>query len=275
MKMRDSPLYRIRHADHYRTGTAWCLYPLYDFAHCLSDLIEGITHSICTLEFENNRELYDWIIEAVGVTDPASRPHQIEFARLNLTYTVMSKRKLLALVEGKHVAGWDDPRMPTLAGLRRRGVTPEAIRVLADRVGVAKNNSTVDLALFELVVREDLNLRAPRVLARAAAAQGGPRELARGRGRADRRALLARGRGQGRLARCRSPGCSTSSVTISWRALPRTGSASRPAARCACATPTSSPATTVVKDEATGEVVELRCSVRSRHAGRRAGGAAR
>ncbi|MFT3770732.1 MAG: glutamine--tRNA ligase/YqeY domain fusion protein [Minicystis sp.] len=165
MKMRDWPFYRIRHADHYRTGKTWSLYPLYDFAHCLSDLIEGITHSICTLEFENNRELYDWIIEAVGATDPANRPHQTEFARLNLTYTVMSKRKLLELVEKKHVSGWDDPRMPTLAGHRRRGVTPEAIRELADRVGVAKNNSTVDLALFEHIIREDLNLRAPRVLA--------------------------------------------------------------------------------------------------------------
>jgi glutaminyl-tRNA synthetase len=165
MKMRDWPFYRIRHADHYRTGKKWCIYPLYDFAHCLSDLIEGITHSICTLEFENNRELYDWIIEAVGATEEPKRPRQTEFARLNLTYTVMSKRKLLELVESKRVAGWDDPRMPTLAGLRRRGVTPESLRELADRVGVAKNNSTVDLALFEHIIREDLNLRAPRVLA--------------------------------------------------------------------------------------------------------------
>ncbi|APR78654.1 Glutaminyl-tRNA synthetase [Minicystis rosea] len=165
MKMRDWPFYRIRHTEHYRTGNTWSLYPLYDFAHCLSDLIEGITHSICTLEFENNRELYDWIIEAVGAVDPATRPHQTEFARLNLTYTVMSKRKLLELVEKKHVAGWDDPRMPTIAGLRRRGITPEALRDFAERVGVAKNNSTVELALFEHVIREDLNLRAPRVLA--------------------------------------------------------------------------------------------------------------
>jgi glutaminyl-tRNA synthetase len=165
MKMRDWPFYRIRHEHHYRTGDTWCLYPLYDFAHCLSDYIEGITHSICTLEFENNRELYDWILEAVGATDPNKRPQQIEFARLNLTYTVMSKRKLLELVEGKHVSGWDDPRMPTIAGLRRRGYTPEAIRELCDRVGVAKNNSVVDIALLEHVLREDLNLRSPRVLA--------------------------------------------------------------------------------------------------------------
>jgi glutaminyl-tRNA synthetase len=165
MKMRDWPFYRIRHADHYRTGKTWSLYPLYDFAHCLSDLIEGITHSICTLEFENNRELYDWIVEAVGATDPADRPHQTEFARLNLSYTVMSKRKLLQLVEEKRVSGWDDPRMPTIAGMRRRGVTPESLRDFAERIGVAKNNSMVDLALFEHVLREDLNLRAPRVLA--------------------------------------------------------------------------------------------------------------
>src|SRR5580692_1781350 len=149
LKMRDWPLYRIRHEHHYRTGDAWCIYPLYDFAHCLSDLIEGITHSICTLEFENNRELYDWILEAAGAKDPHARPQQIEFARLNLTYTVMSKRKLLELVEGKHVSGWDDPRMPTLAGLRRRGVTAEAVRALCDRVGVSKRNSFVDISLLE------------------------------------------------------------------------------------------------------------------------------
>ncbi len=165
LKMRDWPLYRIRHERHYRTGDAWCIYPLYDFAHCLSDLIEGITHSICTLEFENNRELYDWIIEAVGATDPSSRPHQLEFARLNVSYTLMSKRKLLQLVEEKRVSGWDDPRMPTLAGLRRRGYTKEALHDFADRIGVAKNNSMVDLALLEHVLREDLNHRCPRTLA--------------------------------------------------------------------------------------------------------------
>ncbi len=165
LKMRDWPLYRIRHAHHYRTGDAWCIYPLYDFAHCLSDLIEGVTHSVCTLEFENNRELYDWIVEAVGATNPDARPHQYEFARLELTTVMTSKRKLLQLVEGKRVAGWDDPRMPTVAGLRRLGVTPEAIRALCERVGVAKHNSTVDIALLDHVLREDLNLRSPRVLA--------------------------------------------------------------------------------------------------------------
>ena len=162
MKLRDPLLYRIKHAHHYRTGDAWCLYPLYDFAHPLSDALEGITHSICTLEFENNREIYDWLVAHL---DLPSRPHQYEFARLNLTYTLMSKRKLLELVEKKHVGGWDDPRMPTLAGLRRRGVTPESIRSFATRVGVAKNNSTAEVELFEHTLREDLNERAPRVLA--------------------------------------------------------------------------------------------------------------
>ncbi|MBE7480348.1 MAG: glutamine--tRNA ligase/YqeY domain fusion protein [Polyangiaceae bacterium] len=161
MKLRDPLLYRIKHAHHYRSGDAWCIYPLYDFAHPLSDAIEGITHSICTLEFENNRDIYDWLIDNVEL--PA-RPRQYEFARLNLTYTVMSKRKLLELVESGRVSGWDDPRMPTIAGLRRRGVTPEAMRSFATRVGVAKNNSTVELALFEHTLREDLNERSPRVL---------------------------------------------------------------------------------------------------------------
>jgi len=162
MKMRDPLLYRIRHAEHYRRGTAWCIYPMYDFIHPLSDAFEGITHSLCTLEFENNRELYDWLLEAVDWPEP--RPHQYEFARLNLNYTVMSKRKLLELVESGLVQGWDDPRMPTLSGLRRRGYTPEAIRSFCDRIGVAKAHSTVDVALLEHAVREDLNHRAQRVL---------------------------------------------------------------------------------------------------------------
>ncbi len=161
MKMRDPPIYRIKHAHHYRSGDKWCIYPLYDFAHCLSDSFERITHSICTMEFESARELYDWVIEA---TEVPWVPKQTEFARLNLSYTVMSKRKLLELVEGKHVHGWDDPRLPTIAGLRRRGIRPEAIREFAARIGVAKNLSTVDVALFEHIVREDLNTCAPRVL---------------------------------------------------------------------------------------------------------------
>lgn len=162
MKMRDPLLYRIRHAHHYRTGDDWPIYPMYDFAHCLSDYIEGITHSICTLEFENNREVYDWILDNLDLTPP--RPHQYEFARLNLNYTMMSKRKLLELVEKKHVDGWDDPRMHTLAGLRRRGYTPESIRNFCDAIGVAKANSVVDMAQLEFHIRDDLNLKVPRVL---------------------------------------------------------------------------------------------------------------
>jgi glutaminyl-tRNA synthetase len=161
MKMRDPLLYRIRHAPHYRRGDTWCIYPMYDFIHPLSDAIEGISHSFCTLEFENNRELYDWLLEAVEWPEP--RPRQYEFARLNLNYTVMSKRKLLELVEKGLVSGWDDPRMPTLSGLRRRGYTPSAIRTFCDRIGVAKAHSTVDVALLEHTIREDLNTTAPRV----------------------------------------------------------------------------------------------------------------
>jgi len=165
MIMRDPILYRIRHADHYRTGDAWCIYPMYDFAHCLSDAIEDITHSLCTLEFENNRRLYDWILErCLPEEQQATRPHQYEFARLNMDYTVMSKRKLLRLVEEGLVNGWDDPRLPTLAGLRRRGVPPSAIRTFCDRIGVAKANSRVDIALFEHVLRDDLNYRSPRIM---------------------------------------------------------------------------------------------------------------
>jgi glutaminyl-tRNA synthetase len=160
--MRDPVMYRIKKETHYRTGDTWCIYPMYDFAHCLSDSIEGITHSICTLEFENNRPLYDWFVEEVKVED---RPQQIEFARLNLSYTIMSKRKLLELVEKKIVSGWDDPQMPTISGMRRRGYTPEAIRDFCDRIGIAKNDSTVDMALLENCVREDLNEKAPRVMA--------------------------------------------------------------------------------------------------------------
>jgi glutaminyl-tRNA synthetase len=166
MKMRDPLLYRIRHATHDRTGDAWPIYPMYDYAHPLSDAIEGITHSLCTLEFENNRELYDWVLEHTGVSERHGfpRPQQTEFARLKLDYTVMSKRKLLVLVEDGHVAGWDDPRMPTIAGMRRRGYRPEAIRAFAGMVGVAKVNSVVDIAKLEFCVRDDLNSVAPRVL---------------------------------------------------------------------------------------------------------------
>lgn len=162
MLMRDPILYRIKHATHHRTGDAWCIYPMYDFAHCLEDALEHITHSICTLEFENNRELYDWVIANVSVP---SKPRQIEFARLNLEYTLMSKRKLMKLVNEGHVDGWDDPRLPTVAGLRRRGVTPEAIRAFADMIGVARVNSLVDIAKFDFCVRDDLNTRGARIMA--------------------------------------------------------------------------------------------------------------
>ena len=161
LNMRDPVMYRIIYASHHRTGTRWCIYPTYDWAHGQSDSIEGITHSICTLEFENHRPLYDWFLDQLGI----HHPQQIEFARLNLTYTVMSKRKLLELVRDGYVSGWDDPRMPTICGLRRRGYTPEAIRNFARRIGVAKTDSVVDIALLEHCIREDLNKRAPRAMA--------------------------------------------------------------------------------------------------------------
>jgi glutaminyl-tRNA synthetase len=161
--MRDPILYRIRHSEHHHTGAKWCIYPMYDFAHCLSDYIEGITHSICTLEFEVHRSLYDWILENLDLPRPL--PHQYEFARLNMTYTVMSKRKLLRLVEEGKVHGWDDPRMPTISGMRRRGYPAEALRSFCERIGVAKRENTIELALLEHFVREDLNKRALRRLA--------------------------------------------------------------------------------------------------------------
>jgi glutaminyl-tRNA synthetase len=167
MNMRDPTLYRIRHAVHHRTGEAWRIYPTYDYAHPISDALEGITHSICTLEFEDHRPLYDWCVDSLRVAarEFKSKPQQIEFARLNLSFTIMSKRKLLALVEQKLVSGWDDPRMPTIAGLRRRGYTPEAIRDFCARIGVAKKENVIDMALLEHTVREDLNKRAPRAMA--------------------------------------------------------------------------------------------------------------
>ena len=162
--MRDPVIYRIAHAVHHRTGDAWCIYPMYDFAHPLSDAIENITHSLCTLEFEDHRPFYDWLLEVLGF-DKNTRPRQIEFARLNVTNTITSKRKLRQLVEEGHVRGWDDPRMPTISGLRRRGYTPASIRDFCERIGVAKSNSTVDVAMLEHCVREDLNEHAARVMA--------------------------------------------------------------------------------------------------------------
>lgn len=162
MKMRDPLLYRIRHAHHFRTGDEWCIYPMYDFAHCLSDYIEGVSHSICTLEFENNRDIYDWVLDTLNLVPP--RPYQHEFARLGINYTVMSKRKLLELVNGNYVNGWDDPRLPTIAGYKRRGYTPESILNFCDQIGIAKANSMVDVSQLEFCIRDDLNTKVPRVM---------------------------------------------------------------------------------------------------------------
>ncbi len=167
INLRDPVIYRIRHVHHHRTGDAWCVYPMYDYTHCISDALENITHSICTLEFEDHRPLYDWVLERLADFGLLVRPlpHQYEFARLNLGYVVLSKRKLIQLVEDKHVDGWDDPRLPTLAGYRRRGYTPEAFRLFTDRIGVSKENSSIDLSVLEEALRDDLNERAPRRMA--------------------------------------------------------------------------------------------------------------
>jgi len=167
INLRDPVVYRIRHAHHHRTGDAWCIYPMYDYTHCISDALENITHSICTLEFEDHRPLYDWVLGKLADLGALARPlpQQIEFARLNLTYVVLSKRKLIELVEGGHVEGWDDPRLPTLVGCRRRGYTPESIRLFAERIGVSKENSTIDMSILEDCLREDLNARAERRIA--------------------------------------------------------------------------------------------------------------
>ena len=162
MKMRDPLLYRIRHAHHFRTQDEWCIYPMYDFAHCLSDYIEGVSHSICTLEFENNRDIYNWVLDTLQLEPP--RPYQHEFARLGINYTVMSKRKLLELVNDKYVSGWDDPRLPTIAGYKRRGYTPESILNFCDQIGIAKANSMVDVSQLEFCIRDDLNKKVPRVM---------------------------------------------------------------------------------------------------------------
>jgi glutaminyl-tRNA synthetase len=167
INLRDPVIYRIRHAHHHRTGDAWCIYPMYDYTHCISDALENITHSLCTLEFEDHRPLYDWVLERLADLGLLARPlpRQYEFARLNLTYTVLSKRKLIQLVEEKHVDGWDDPRMPTIVGFRRRGYTPESVRLFAERIGVSKENSTIDMSILEDCLRDDLNERAPRATA--------------------------------------------------------------------------------------------------------------
>jgi glutaminyl-tRNA synthetase len=165
MIMRDPTLYRIRHAEHHRTGGKWRIYPMYDYTHCMSDAMEGITHSLCTLEFENNRELYDWVLDQFPEEfDPATRTRQYEFARMNITYVVLSKRRLIQLVQEGYVNGWDDPRMPTISGIRRRGFTPRAMRNFCERIGVSKADNMVDVAMLEHALREDLNEHAPRVM---------------------------------------------------------------------------------------------------------------
>ena len=238
MNLRDPVLYRILHAAHPRTGAAWCIYPTYDYAHGQSDAIEAITHSICTLEFEDHRPLYDWFIEHLPV--PA-RPRQYEFARLNITYTVLSKRILTTLVREGHVSGWDDPRMPTLAGQRRRGVPAASLREFVRRVGVARAASVVDLAMYEHAIREVLNATAPRRMAVLR-----PLKLVIDNWEEGRTETLeavnnpenpAAGTRRSRLA----ASC-TSSATTSWNTRPAASTASRPGARCGCAMPISLPA---------------------------------
>ena len=238
INLRDPVLYRIVHASHPRTGDAWCIYPTYDFAHGQSDAIEGVTHSICTLEFENHRPLYDWFIEHLPVP---SRPHQYEFARLNLTWTVLSKRFLLRLVEDGRVRGWDDPRMPTIAGLRRRGFPAEAIRDFATEVGISKRDAVIEIEQLEHVVRDVLNGALCGASPSCARSRSSSRTTRTTRSRSSTPSTTRRTRRRAR-ARCPSAGSSGSSATTSWRTRRRSSTASRPDARCACATPTSSPA---------------------------------
>ena len=239
INLRDPVLYRILKAPHPRTGTTWSIYPSYDFAHGQSDAIEGITHSICTLEFEDHRPLYDWFLDNLPVP---SQPHQYEFARLNLTYTVLSKRVLTELVRGGHVNGWDDPRMPTLAGLRRRGVPPAAIRDFVKRIGVAKANSVVDADVLDFSIREALNKTALRRMAVLRPLKVVIENYPEGPGRGARRRQSS-GRSGRRLAQDQvRPRALHRAATTSWRTRRRNSSGCRPAPRCGCATPISSPA---------------------------------
>ncbi len=230
--LRDPVLYRILHAEHPHVGDRWCIYPMYDWAHGQSDSIERITHSICTLEFENHRPLYDWCVEALGIY----HPRQIEFARLNLTYTVLSKRRLIELVTGGFVNGWDDPRMPTIAGIRRRGYTPEAIRTFCKEIGVAKFNGVIDMARLENCLRDDLNRRARACWACCGRSRWSSTTIPKVRPRSSRRSITPKTPAP---ARGKSPSraCCTSSRTISAKIRPRSFSAWRPVARSACATP--------------------------------------
>ena len=237
INLRDPVLYRILHATHPRTGDKWSIYPSYDYAHGQSDAIEGITHSICTLEFEDHRPLYEWLLDKLPVP---SKPHQYEFARLNLTYTLLSKRVLTELVRGGHVAGWDDPRMPTIAGLKRRGVPPAAIREFVKRIGVAKANSVVDVNMLEFCDPRNTEQDGAAAHGGAAAAEGRDRELSgRRRARRSKPSTIRTIRRRARAA-SRSAASFTSSATISWKIRRRNFSGSRRAPKCGCATPISS-----------------------------------
>ena len=254
--MRDPVMYRILHATHHRSGDKWCIYPTYDFTHGQSDSIERITHSICTLEFENHRPLYDWYIRELGIF----APQQIEFARLNLTYTVMSKRLLLQLVKEKYVSGWDDPRMPTICGLRRRGYTPEAIRDFCATIGVSKVDSVVDIALLEHCLRTDLNKRAPRVMGvLAGRSRSSSTTTPRARSRRWTRSTIPRTRAWAR-GKSPSPASCGSSRTTSAKCRRRNTTACVPARKCGSAMRIWSRCTRVVKDPASGEVAEVHCT---------------
>ena len=257
MIMRDPLLLRIRHAHHYRQGDAWCLYPLYDFAHGLSDAIEGITHSLCSLEFKDNNDIYSWLVREGGFEHP---PEQTEFSRLELEYTVLSKRKLLRLVNEGHVAGWDDPRMPTMAGLRRRGVTPEAtarVRRGGGRDAQAGADRAGDVRARR--AQRSQHARAARDVRARSRSRSCSRTIRRARSRSSRRRTIRTTSRRPARAWCRSRASCTSSATTSWRIRRRSSSASRPGAKCGSATAISSRAPTSIKDAA-GEIVELRCT---------------
>ena len=239
INLRDPVMYRIKRAHHHRTGDKWCIYPSYDYTHGQSDSIEGITHSICTLEFEHHRPLYDWFCRELGI----HHPQQIEFARLNLSYTVMSKRKLLQLVTEEHVSGWDDPRMLTIRGLRRRGYTAESIRAFCERIGVAKQNSTIDMAWLEDAIREDLNDRAPRALGVLRPLKVVLTNVLEGESRSNAKRPIIRRSRRWAPARFRSLARSISSRAIFSKRPPRSSSASNRAAKCGSARRESSLAT--------------------------------
>ena len=223
INMRDPAIYRIRHATHHRTGDKWCIYPLYDYTHCISDALERITHSICTLEFQDHRPLYDWVLArlADGGQLPRPLPQQYEFARLNLTYVLLSKRKLIQLVDQRHVDGWDDPRMPTLVGARRRGFTPEGFRLFAERIGVSKADSWIDMSVLEDCMRDDLNASAPRRMAVLDPDPARHRQLSRGRRARCASRPTTRSAPSGASASCRSRASSGSSATTITKMPPK------------------------------------------------------